>query len=513
MSNSPPPTISSGHKALFLASFFTLIAAGIGFAVRGAILSDWGTDFGFTKSQQGALTGAGLVGFGITIIIGSLFADMIGYKPLMVLAFLLHVGSAVVTFAATPVFNSKSEMDLVAAQKSAFDLLWWGAMLFSLANGVCESVINPLTATLFPKQKTHYLNILHAGWPGGLILGGIISLLFVGEDAYVTRLPWEMAMAMFLPPTLYYGFVILKEKFPESETKSAGVPFATMLAELASPILLFLFVIHAMVGYVELGTDGWIQNIMEASLGKGATWLFIWTSGLMFALRFFAGPIVEKINPIGLLLISAVLAFFGLKGLGTEGVSPLTILLMATIYGVGKTFFWPTMLGVVGERFPRGGALTMGLMGGIGMMSAGWLGGPGIGYDQDKYVATEFQKSDPDLYNEYKAEKAKGFLFSPEIAGFDGTKLGDVKEKQKKSQKDTEIKLTDKETKVLDANLASGKYALRTTAWIPAIMGLCYLALVGYFASQGGYKVEEIVGGAPHSGEQYTGGVEGPMEA
>ena len=507
MSNSPPPTISTGHKALFLASFFTLIAAGIGFAVRGAILDDWGAAFGFTKSEQGDLTGAGLVGFGITIIIGSLFADMIGYKPLMVLAFLLHVGSAVVTFAATPVFKNKVGVDPAAAKVSAFNLLWWGAMLFSLANGVCESVINPLVATLFPKQKTHYLNILHAGWPGGLILGGIINLLFVGGSAYITRLPWEVAMAMFLPPTLYYGFVVLKEKFPESETKSAGVPFATMLAEFASPILLFLFFIHAMVGYVELGTDGWIQNIMNASIGKGATWLFIWTSGIMFALRFFAGPIVEKINPIGLLLISAVLAFFGLRGLGTEGVSPLTVLLMATIYGVGKTFFWPTMLGVVGERFPRGGALTMGVMGGIGMMSAGLLGGPGIGYDQDAYVANTFQAAQPEVYEKYKSSQSKTFPLAKAVSGFDGIKLGEISAKKPEE-------LTADEKSVLDANLSSGKYALRTTAWIPAIMGLCYLALVGYFASRGGYKVEEIsTGGSPHSGEQYTGGVAGPMEA
>jgi MFS family permease len=505
MSNSSSPTISSGHKALFLASFFTLIAAGIGFAVRGAILDDWGADFGFDKSDQGKLTGAGLVGFGITIIIGSLFADMIGYKPLMILAFLLHVGSAVVTFAATPVFKSKLGVDPGAAKDSAFNLLWWGAMLFSLANGVCESVINPLTATLFPKQKTHYLNILHAGWPGGLILGGIINLLFVGASAYITRLPWEVAMAMFLPPTLYYGFVVLKEKFPESETKSAGVPFATMLAEFASPILLFLFVIHAMVGYVELGTDGWIQNIMNASIGKGATWLFIWTSGLMFALRFFAGPIVEKINPIGLLLISAILAFIGLRGLGTEGVSPLTILLMGTIYGVGKTFFWPTMLGVVGERFPRGGALTMGVMGGIGMMSAGLLGGPGIGYDQDAYISRQFQAAEPELYAKYKSAEEKTFLLGEKVSGLDGNKLGELTKKKPED-------LTADEKKVLDANLAGGKYALRTTSWIPAIMGLCYLALVGYFASKGGYKVEEIAGGTPHSGEQYTGGVEGPME-
>jgi len=470
--------ISRSNRALFLASFFTLIAAGIGFAIRGAILDDWGAAFGFDKGRLGGITGGGLVGFGITIIACSLFADFIGYKPLMILAFLLHIGSAVVTFAATPLFKS-------SGPDAAYNCLYWGAFMFALANGVCESVINPLVATLFPKQKTHYLNILHAGWPGGLILGGILSLLFVGKDAYLARVPWEVAVAFFLPPTLYYGWVILKEQFPQSETKAAGVSLGTMLAEFASPILLFLFVLHAMVGYVELGTDGWIQNIMNASIGKAATWLFIWTSGIMFALRFFAGPIVEKINPLGLLLLSAILAFIGLRMLGSD-ISGFAVLLAGTIYGIGKTFFWPTMLGVVGERFPKGGALTMGVIGGIGMLSAGLLGGPGIGYKQNYYLANEFAKSEPAVYEEYRSAKPEAFLPGlPPVAGFDGAKLDEVRGKKPET-------LTETEQKVLKANMEGGRYALRQTAWVPAMMGVGYLLLVLYYRARGGYKVEDL---------------------
>ncbi|MCY2964359.1 MAG: MFS transporter [Planctomycetota bacterium] len=495
---STPNANSSSNRALFLASFFTLIAAGIGFSIRGAILDDWSAAFEFDKTRLGGITGGGLQGFGFTIIVCSLFADRIGYKPLMILAFLLHMASAVVTFAATALYKS-------SGGDAAYDCLYWGALLFSLGNGVCESVINPLVATLYPKQKTHYLNILHAGWPGGLILGGVLALLFCGKDAYLVHLPWEVAVAFFIPPALYYGFVIFKEKFPESETKSAGIPFSTMLIEFASPILLFLFVLHAMVGYVELGTDGWIQNIMNASIGKGATWLFIWTSGIMFALRFFAGPIVEKINPLGLLLISAVLAFIGLRGLGTEGISGTTILLMGTVYGIGKTFFWPTMLGVVGERFPKGGALTMGVIGGIGMLSAGYLGGPGIGYKQDYYVANEFAKAEPKLYEEYKEGEPKSFLPGlPTVAGFNGKKLEDIRAKKVEDQ-------SPEEKKVVEGNLNSGKYALRMTAWVPAMMGAGYLLLVVYFMTKGGYKVEHITG--EPDGERYTGGTAGPGEA
>src|SRR5262245_44704158 len=176
------------EKMLFWASFFTLIAAGIGFILRNALLKDWGGQFSFTQAELGAITGGGLFGFGMTIIVLSFVADRIGYGKLMLLAFLLYVASAVVTFAATPVHAK-------FGKEGAYWCLYVGAWLFSLANGTCEAVINPLTATLFRKNKTHWLNILHAGWPGGLVLGALIKLGFnqVGGD-----IPWEAKLGVFL---------------------------------------------------------------------------------------------------------------------------------------------------------------------------------------------------------------------------------------------------------------------------------------------------------------------------
>jgi hypothetical protein len=285
-----------------------------------------------------------------------------------------------------------------------------------------------------------------------------------------------------------------------------------MLAEFASPILLFLFVLHACVGYVELGTDGWIQNIMNASIGKGAVWLFIWTSGIMFALRFFAGPIVERINPLGLLFISAVLGCTGLYLLGTVQ-GGLAILAAGTIYGIGKTFYWPTMLGVVGERYPKGGALTMGTIGGIGMLSAGLLGGPGIGYFQDKYASEDLKQASVALYDDYKANSSKDFLGLGSVSGLDGTKVGQIKKKEQELEKTPSGEgLTDDEKKVLDANMKGGRMALKVTSYVPAAMAVGYLLLVLYFRAKGGYKVEVLHGQKPE-GEHYTGGVEGPMEA
>src|SRR5262249_550724 len=156
--------------------------------------------------------------------------------------------------------------------------------------------------------------------------------------------------------------------FPKSEASTAGVTLGTMIGEILAPVLLMLLVLHALVGYVELGTDSWITNITGMILEnkQSGLFLFIWTSGLMFILRFFAVPIVHHISPLGLLFVSGILGAIGLTLLGNSTTVTMCIV-AATVYGFGKTFLWPTMLGVVSERFPRGGAVTLGLVGGVGM--------------------------------------------------------------------------------------------------------------------------------------------------
>ena len=502
------------HRAILTASFLTLIAAGMGFAIRTKVLADWGALFGFTKTDLGQITGGGFVGFGVVILISSLFIDRVGYKPVLVIAFLLHVLSAVVTVAATPVFDA-------FGKGATYQCLYWGMFLFAVANGLCEAVINPLVADLSPGQKTHYLNILHAGWPGGMIVGGVLAYFFAGPGARAVHLRWEIPITLFLIPTLIYGFVIVKEKFPVSEARAAGVTFGTMLWEFTSPVLLLLLLLHAMVGYVELGTDSWITNIMENVIAGKAILLFVYMSGLMFVLRFFAGPIVEKINPLGLLFASSILGCIGLIWLGYS-TAGLGIFLAATTYGVGKTFLWPTMLAVVGERFPKGGALTMGAVGGMGALSAGLLGTPGIGYQQDYYAAQNLQERSPSTYERYISEDKKSFLFFPSIAGLDARKvatlddkgadlhksvkalqdegedLGDDKKLAKLFvwwQTAKEYQEPDKEP-VEDAGIFGGRMALRWTALVPFSMAIGYLILILYFRSKGGYTVEALVNDA-----------------
>ncbi len=486
------------QRAIFFASFMTLIAAGIGFAIRGGILSDWGDQFGFSKTDLGQITGGGLTGFGVMIILCSLVADRVGYKALLMGAFLLHVLSAAVTFAATPIFNSMG-------RDATYSCLYWGMFLFALGNGLCETAINPLVATLYPNQKTHYLNILHAGWPGGLILGGLVSYGFAGADAKIQHVRWEILMGLFLIPTVIYGLITLREKFPKSEASLAGISFGQMLAQFASPVLLCLLVLHAMVGYVELGTDSWMQDIMKASIKEWASLLFVYTSGVMFILRFFAGPIVERINPLGLLFLSAVVGALGLYLFGTSQTAAM-ILLAGTVYGVGKTFLWPTMLGVVGERFPRGGALTMGVMGGVGMLSAGLLGGPIIGYEQDYAVANNLRETSPAVYEQFVNPTEKELYVLPKIHALDAEKISKLHEEKSPSPQQVEEKAA-----IEQSTIAGGKLALKWTAAVPATMAVGYLLLLGYFQMQGGYKPQVIMSHAERS-EYMTGGVPGPVE-
>lgn len=496
--------IAPNANRLLWAGFMAILAAGVTFGVRGGILATWGAEYGFTNTELGDITGMGLVGFGLVILLSSFIADRVGYGKLMVSAFVLHFLSAALTLSAGLAFKS-------GGKEAAYQCLFWGQFLFAVGNGVCEAVVNPLTATLFPNNKTHYLNILHAGWPAGLIIGGLIGI-------FLEKQPWQVQMGMFLIPVVIYGAMLLGQKFPKSEASSAGVSMGTMIGQLFMPLMLLLLFIHALVGYVELGTDSWIQNItggiLDPNTGK---WLFVYTSGLMFVLRFVAGPIVHKISPLGLLLTSAICATIGLYFLSGITVTWMALLAL-TIYGIGKTFFWPTMLAVVSERFPKGGAITMGAMGAVGMLSAGWLGGPGIGYKQDYYASNELKAKAPAVYETYAVAEEKGFLFLPKIRGLDQAKVttldkggknieADLKALEKTGKTDENVnKLntwwqgvkataeTDKPA-VTAAGIYGSRMAVKWTAIIPAIMGVLYLLIILGFKMRGGYKALNVEGG------------------
>ena len=528
--------IASNAMRLLWAGSLAIFAAAIGAGVRGGILANWAADFGFTGAQLGAIGGAGFTGFCFGIIIGGVVVDKIGYGKLVVAAFLFHVLSAFITFAAT-----KGQ-----AQSTAYLFLYIGTFVFALANGTLEAVANPLVSTLFPSNRTHYLNMLHASWPAGLVVGGMIGWI-LGDGMQVS---WKIQLGLFLVPTALYGLAFMGQSFPKSEASAKGLSVWEMMRDVgllgamvacfliglffkdqlggilgfftgnpffasgtwgmlswavalglllivgvktnfsAGSILLFvLFIAHLLVGAVELGTDGWIQNITGNILtpAQGKI-LFVFTSLLMFSLRFCADWIERhlRISPIGLLLICALLGMIGLRLV--SGINTFAGAMMAlAVYAVGKTFFWPTMLAVVGDRFPRTGAVAMSIMGGIGMMSAGLLGTPGLGYAKDRFTAEHLQATSPAIYEQYKAPTPSTFLFLDEVHGLDGTKLSAAQSATAK---------TPEQQTVVDASIIGDRETLKADAYIPLTMAIIYLLLFFYFKSIGGYRAVHIEGAA-----------------
>jgi len=536
------------ERRLLGAGFTAILAAGVGFAIRGGILDNWGQEFGFTGAELGAIGGAGFTGFCFGIIIGGLICDRVGYGKLVVAAFVLHALSAVVTFAP----------GAAMPKATVYAYLYWGTFIFALANGTLEAVANPLVATLFPHNRTHYLNILHASWPLGLILGGAAGWLL--DDKI--HLHWKGQLALFLLPTVAYGVMFLGQKMPRSEASAKGLSLGEMFRDVGllgglivcfllamfldsvlgpvlgggsastvvgygigavllvavgvmtrfsrGSILLFvLFVAHALVGAVELGTDGWIQNITGNILtSEQGKILFVFTSGVMFALRFCADFIEKrlKLSPVGILLVCAILACLGLNL--TSTVSSFGMALLAlTVYGVGKTFFWPTMLAVASDRFPRTGAIAISIMGGIGMMSAGLIGAPGLGYAKDRFAGEALKETDPAAFEAHRADGRSKFLFFAPAVGLDGKKLGAAKANLDRARAEAAAsgttdplaslaRLPAMEQAVVKADVQGDRRTLVADSFIPAAMALIYLAVLLYFRSIGGYKAVRIEGGA-----------------
>lgn len=547
------------RNRLLWAGFMAILAAGVGFAIRGSILGDWKAEFGFTDSEVGGIGGYGLLGFCFGILIGGVIADKIGYGWLVIAAFVLHVLSAVVTFAAKAAPLGSPEAVVLAAKGAAYNYLSSGSFIFVFANGMLEAVANPLVATLFPEKRTHYLNILHASWPAGLVLGGIAGwTLGAKGDHWWQNADWRYQLALYLVPTLIYGLMFLGQKMPKSEASEKGLNLGEMFKDVGilgglvacyllaiffgreigrlignaetgsyigygiggalliavgvitrfstgSILLFFLFIAHALIGAVELGTDGWIQNITGNILTKGeGNMLFVWASLVMFSLRFCANFIEKRIglSPVGILTIGAILACIGLN-LTSLVTSFVLAMLAVTVYAVGKTFFWPTMLAVASDRFPRTGAIAISFMGGIGMMSAGLLGFPGLGYAKDRFASEELERVNPDAYVLVKAKEGKAFLFFREVAGFDGTKEDAVKERLRKAREDASKTgqtdttaaintLTPADRAIVESSITGDRKTLVVDSLIPALMALIYLGILLYFKAIGGYKAVHI---------------------
>lgn len=332
------------RNKLFVASCLALLVTSLSFGIRAGILNQLGVEFHLDAQQLGIITATAFWGFPLAIVIGGMVVDIIGMKRLLLLAFIFHLLGIVLTIFAT-----------------GFWSLFISTLLIGIANGTVEAACNPLVATIYPENKTTKLNHFHLWFPGGIVIGTLI-VFFLNK----LGISWQVQVATMIIPTLIYGFLFMRLALPVTERVSAGISTATMYKSVASPLFIFMFICMFGTAITELFTGQWIDLLLR-NVASNPILILTLTTGIMVIGRAFAGPVVHRFSPQGVLLMSAILAAIGLYMLST--FSGTAIYLGAIVFGMGVCYFWPTMLGFVAENIPESGALGLNLMGGAGMFA------------------------------------------------------------------------------------------------------------------------------------------------
>lgn len=363
---------------LFVASCLALLVTSLSFGIRAGILGRLGVEFGLDKAELGTIAATAFWGFPLAVIIGGMIVDIIGMKRLLVLAFIFHLAGIVLT-----IFADKFS--------TPFWSLFISTLLIGIANGTVEAACNPLVTALYPNNKTTKLNHFHLWFPGGIVLGTLIVYFF--DKAGIG---WEIQMAMMILPTLIYGYLFSRLKFPVTERVASGVSTGEMYKSLANPLFIFMIICMFGTAITELFTGQWIGVLLNNVTDNPILILTV-STGVMVIGRAFAGPIVHRLAPQGVLLMSAIIAALGLYMLGNT--SGNMIFLGAIVFGIGVCYFWPTMLGFVSEYLPKTGAVGINLMGGAGMFAVSvymmFMGG-----FYDKLIAKKLPEgADMKVYN------------------------------------------------------------------------------------------------------------------
>jgi DHA2 family metal-tetracycline-proton antiporter-like MFS transporter len=495
-------------NTLFITCFSALVATAFCFVLRAFVIDDWGHEFNLSATQKGELLGVGLWPFSISIALLSLLIDRVGFRAVLWFAVACHLIGTAATLLATGYWS-----------------LYIGTFVLALGNGAVEAAANPLIATAYRHDKTKWLNMLHAGWPGGLVLGGLLALAQGGG------VDWRWKIGLVIVPVIVYSLLLLKQRFPVSERVAAGVSYRDMLAEagyvsalIVSALIVIevgrvfewsttlqvllivavtalyafytrspgraLFIVMLLImmptATTELGTDSWITSLLEpevVGMGLQAGWVLVYTSALSLVLRLFAGPLVHRFSPLGLLALCSAIAAVGLYSLAV--VSGAAVLVAATIYGVGKSFFWPTSIGFVAEQFPRGGAVTMNVLAGVGMLGVGIVGSVLLGSIQDRAIGESLA-----AYDVQHGTQLHQTFFSNQKSGAFGRYL---------ALDEVKVAASDQQTRTIVESVVSGskKTALKSVTVLPLVMLAAYLLLIVFFRRQGGYRAIALTQAPP----------------
>ena len=381
---------------LFLASCLALLVTSLTFAIRAKIEQVFQSDYGLTGQEVGWAFGPAFWGFTVAMYIGGLIIDIVKTKNIIWLAFITHLIGIILL--------------LIAKDKT---MLFVSNVFIGLGNGCVEAACNPLVASIYTENKTKMLNRFHVWFPGGIVIGGILAWLLMDT----LNLPWQLLAGLLFIPLAIYGFLFFGQTIPETERVSTGVSYKDMLRNVGAPItiivvvsfmilaaslpinidftssttyiilaaivvavvvegliinkisLLFPFILFCMflTSSTELGTNQWINALLEGN-GINPMIILVVVTGIMAVGRYFAGPLIHRLNPSGVLLGSAILSFAGLYLLSIASGAGFTMF-AAIVFAVGVCYFWPTMLGFVAEYIPKSGALGLSIMGGAGMVA------------------------------------------------------------------------------------------------------------------------------------------------
>ncbi|MBR9777279.1 MAG: MFS transporter [Cytophagales bacterium] len=331
-------------SALFNGSCFALITTAFTFSIRAGILPQLGEDFGLSAAQLGFINSMWFLGFPISMIIGGIVYHSFGPKNIMRVAFVAHTLGILLTIYA-----------------GGYTTLLISTLFIGFGNGCTEAACNPMIADMYSGVKMNkMLNRFHMWFPGGIMVGALISSFMTGLN-----LGWEAQMWVTMIPTVIYAVLFFGKTFPKAKVEGATSLLNNFKA-LFSPVFLFLFVCMAFTAISEFGPQQWV-NIILASSGADAMIILAMTTGVMAVARFFAGPVVEKLGQTGVLLTGACLATIGIL-LFSVVTGPIAYV-VAIIFALGVAYFWPIMVGAVAQRVPLSGALGMSIIGGIGMFS------------------------------------------------------------------------------------------------------------------------------------------------
>ena len=332
------------RSKLFVASCLALLVTSLSFGIRAGILNRLGVEFELNAAQLGTIAATAFWGFPLAVIIGGMVVDIIGMKRLLVVAFLFHLVGIVLTVMAGGYWS-----------------LFISTLFVGIANGTVEAACNPLVATIYADNKTTKLNHFHLWFPGGIVIGTLIVFFFDQMG-----ISWQVQVGLMAIPTLIYGYMFSKLEFPVTERVAGGVSTAEMYKSLLNPLFIFMIILMFGTAITELFTGQWIDVLLR-NVSDNAILLLTIETGIMAIGRGFAGPVVHRLSPTGVLLGSAILSALGLYLLGNSSGSMLFV--GAIIFGMGVCYFWPTMLGFVAEYLPKTGAVGLNLMGGAGMFA------------------------------------------------------------------------------------------------------------------------------------------------